>query len=164
MSSSLGQECMDTPGQNGVKQKMQSVWKRFVFFWGSSLEQMWSQFVDLLVAEGWPMTWVLLGRRQPGSAHPLAAFRWFKSRGFRCFNHMAHNSDLSQQRIQSSLESSWTSSYRGTEAGKSRTSSAKSLDFLFNVWHKAPYWNPKPFWSFILSRDQLQTAMNVTLV
>lgn len=130
MLSRLGQECVDTSGQNRVKQKMRLVWKRFGFFWGSLSEWIWSEFVGLDAGSRRPMYgWILCGRLQPESAHPLAAFRWFQSRWLSCFNRMADNSDVSQQRIQSSLESSCVFSCQGTEAGKSRTSFCKVFRF-----------------------------------
>lgn len=68
--------------------------------------------------------WVWHGRRQPESAHPLAVLRCFQLRAFWCFNHMAHNSGLSQQSIHSSSEFPCVS-YQGTEPGKSRISFCK---------------------------------------
>lgn len=118
MLSSLGQEFIDMPGQNRVRQAVWSVWKMFGFFWVFSL--VWIQFDIILVVNGW--VWGV--RRQTESAHPLAVLRCLQVRGVWCLNHMAHNSGLSQQRIHSSFESPCVS-YQGTEAGKSRTSLCK---------------------------------------
>lgn len=161
MLSSLGQDFMDMPGQNRVRQAVWSVWKILGFFWVCSL--VWIQFDNILAAEGdeWQS---LMCRRQLESAHPLE-FLGVSSWG-----------DFGVLTIwpitQACLSRGFTPvlnppvyPIREQSLAKVEFHSTKSLRLLFSVCgHKVSCWNPEPFWSFIQSRHQLQSVMNVTLV